>query len=81
MLNLKVQENEEAVVLHCNGDPAEMREVAAAARPISGRTAERLTRGEVLRRHRASEGFDRDDAEAQLDALLGGAQTSELAAR
>jgi beta-N-acetylhexosaminidase len=69
------------VVLHCNGDPEEMRQVAAAAGPISGRTADRLARGEVLRRHRAREGFDRDDAETQLDALLGGAQTSELAAR
>ncbi|MFL5269794.1 MAG: beta-N-acetylhexosaminidase [Stellaceae bacterium] len=69
------------VVLHCNGDPEEMREVAAAARPISARSAERLARAEVLRQDRAREGFDRGEAEAQLDALLGGAQTSELAAR
>jgi beta-N-acetylhexosaminidase len=68
------------VVLHCNGDPEEMREVAAA-RPISARSAERLARAEVLRQDHAREGFDRREAEAQLDALLGGAQTSELAAR
>jgi beta-N-acetylhexosaminidase len=60
------------IVLHCNGDPEEMREVAAAAGPILGRTEERLARGEALRRRRAREGFDRKKAEAQLDALLTG---------
>jgi beta-N-acetylhexosaminidase len=69
------------VVLHCNGDPEEMREVTAAARPISGRSAERLARAEALRQDRARNGFDRGEAEAQLDALLRASQISELAAR
>jgi beta-N-acetylhexosaminidase len=69
------------IALHCNGDPGEMQQVAAAAAPISGRTAERLARAEALRQDRARNGFDRGDAEAQLDALLAGAQISQFAAR
>jgi beta-N-acetylhexosaminidase len=68
------------LALHCNGDPSEMEEIAAAARPISHATAERLGRGEAMRRRCASDGFDRGEAEAQLDALLTGAPTTELAA-
>jgi beta-N-acetylhexosaminidase len=68
------------LALHCNGDPGQMEEIAAAARPISHDTAERLERGEAMRRRSASDGFDRGEAEAQLDALLTGAPTTELAA-
>lgn len=68
------------LALHCNGDPGEMEEIAAAARPISHDTAERLERGEAMRRRSVSDGFDRGEAEAQLDALLTGAPTTELAA-
>jgi beta-N-acetylhexosaminidase len=67
------------LALHCNGDPAEMEEVVSAARPISALTAARLGRGEVVRRGSAAKGFDRGEAEAQFDALLGGAPNSELA--
>ena len=69
------------IVLHCNGDPEEMREVAAAAGPISACAAERLARAEALRHDRARTGFDREEAEAQFGALMGGTQISELAAR
>jgi beta-N-acetylhexosaminidase len=65
------------LALHCNGNPAEMEEVAAAAATISPRTAKRLARGEAMRRKSASEGFDRVEAEAQFDALLAGARISE----
>jgi beta-N-acetylhexosaminidase len=66
------------LALHCNGMPGEMEEVVAAAGPISDRTTERLARGEAMRRRCAANGFDRGEAEAKLDALLGGAQISEL---
>jgi beta-N-acetylhexosaminidase len=69
------------LVLHCNGDPGEMEEIAAAAGPISERTAARLAQGEALRHRFAVDGFDRAAAEAQLDALLAGAPISELAER
>jgi beta-N-acetylhexosaminidase len=60
------------LALHCNGEPAEMDEVAAAARPIGDVTAERLRRGETLRRGSADSGFERGAAEARFDALLAG---------
>jgi beta-N-acetylhexosaminidase len=60
------------LALHCNGDPGEMEEVIAAARPISPLTAERLRRGEAMRRGSAANDFDRAEAEARFDALLGG---------
>jgi beta-N-acetylhexosaminidase len=59
------------LVLHCNGSPTEMEEIVAAAAMISPRTAERLARGEAMRCS-AANGFDREEAEAQLDALLAG---------
>ena len=61
------------LALHCNGDPSEMEEIAAAARPISDATAERLRRGEAMRSHPVANRFDRSEDEAQLDALLTGA--------
>jgi hypothetical protein len=54
-----------------------MEEIVAAVELISPRTAERLARGEAMR-HSAANGFDREEAEAQLDALLAGAITTEL---
>jgi beta-N-acetylhexosaminidase len=67
------------LALHCNGDPGEMEEVVAAARPISQLTAARLGRGEAMRRASAANGFDRVEAEARFDALLAGARISEVA--
>jgi beta-N-acetylhexosaminidase len=67
------------LALHCNGDPGEMEEVVAAARPISLLTAARLRRGEATRCGSAANGFDRREIEAQFDALLAGARISELA--
>jgi beta-N-acetylhexosaminidase len=66
------------LALHCNGDPGEMEKIAAAAGPISDATAERLRRGEAMRSHSVANGFDRSEAEAQLDALLTGARNMEL---
>ena len=66
------------LALHCNGDSAEMEEIAAAARPISDATAERLRRGEAMRSHFVANGFDRSEAGAHLDALLTGARNMEL---
>ncbi|MBV8508178.1 MAG: beta-N-acetylhexosaminidase [Alphaproteobacteria bacterium] len=66
------------LALHCNGDPGEMEEVVAAARPISPLTAERLRRGEAMRCGSAANGFDRKQIEAQFDALLAGARVSEV---
>jgi beta-N-acetylhexosaminidase len=61
------------LVLHCNGDPGEMEEIAATAGPISPLTMTRLARGEAIRRHSVANGFDREEAEARFDALLAGA--------
>jgi beta-N-acetylhexosaminidase len=58
------------LVLHCNGDPGEMKEVVAAARPISPFTAARLRRGEAMRLGSSTDGFDRAEAEVRFDALL-----------
>jgi beta-N-acetylhexosaminidase len=69
------------LALHCNGNPGEMEEVVAAAGRISDRAAERLARGEAMRRRCAINGFDRGEAEAKLDALLGDAPISELEKR
>ena len=69
------------LALHCSGNPAEMEEVAAAAPPITPRTVERLGHGEATRRRSASVRFDREEAEAQFDALLAGARISELTER
>ena len=59
------------LALHCNGSPAEMEEVGAEARMISPCTWKRLARGEAMRRP-VENGFDREEAEAQLEALLAG---------
>ena len=67
------------LALHCNGDPGEMEEVVAAARPISQFTEARLGRGEATRCGSAANGFDREEVEAQFDAFLAGSDISEIA--
>jgi beta-N-acetylhexosaminidase len=67
------------LALHCNGDPGEMEEVVAAARPISPLTAARLHNGDALRRGSPVNGFERAAAEARFDAILGGAHSLEVA--
>jgi beta-N-acetylhexosaminidase len=56
------------LALHCNGDLAEMEEIAAAIGPLSGAAVARLERGEAVRR--GSEEFDRSEAEPRFDALM-----------
>ena len=60
------------LALHCNGDPAEMEEIAAAARPMTPEAAARLARGEAMRGRRAA--FDREEAEHRFDELLAAAR-------
>src|SRR5437764_588070 len=67
------------LALHCNGDPGEMEEVVAAARPISQLTAARLGRGEAMRCGSPPNGFDRKEVEARFDELLAGAGISDAA--
>jgi beta-N-acetylhexosaminidase len=59
------------LVLHCNGDRAEMEEVVAAAAPMTSEAAARLMRGEAMRRPPGK--FDREEAERRFEALLAGA--------
>ncbi len=61
------------VVLHCNGDMAEMKAVAAGAGSLSG-TAARRAEVALARIPRRPEPLDRREAEARFDALLAGAQ-------
>jgi beta-N-acetylhexosaminidase len=58
------------VVLHCNGDRAEMTEIAEAARPLSAAGRARLERAQ--RRRGAARPIDRPALEARFDALLAG---------
>jgi beta-N-acetylhexosaminidase len=62
------------LVLHCNGDRREMEAIVTAAGPISSRTANRLARGEAIRRASGPKSFDRLEAEARFEALLAGAR-------
>lgn len=66
------------LVLHCNGDPAEMEEIVAAIGPVSPAAAARLARGEAMRlegmRGAAAE-FDRPAAERRFDALFAEARS------
>ena len=55
-------------VLHCNGDLAEMREIAAAAGALSERACERAARAAAARR--APDPFDAAAAVSRLDGLL-----------
>jgi beta-N-acetylhexosaminidase len=62
------------LVLHCNGNAREMEEVVTAAGPISAETSARLARAEAQRQRSMVAGFDRQDTEAQFDALLAAAR-------
>jgi beta-N-acetylhexosaminidase len=59
------------VVLHCNGDAAEMMAVADASRPLSADACRRLDAGDALRRDSAVP-FDRRAAQARFAALMAG---------
>jgi len=56
------------LVLHCNGNFAEMREVAAACRRLSGLSAARAEAALALRR--TPDEIDRADLEARLEAMF-----------
>jgi beta-N-acetylhexosaminidase len=62
------------VVLHCNGDLDEMREVAAETPELSGKALERA--GRALASRRTPQPFDRVAARAELDALMTRAGTT-----
>ena len=57
------------MVLHCNGDLDEMREVAREAPVLSGKALERAQR--ALASRKAPQPFDRVAARAELDELIG----------
>ncbi|MGE0259522.1 MAG: beta-N-acetylhexosaminidase [Alphaproteobacteria bacterium] len=59
------------LVLHCNGDMAEMEAVAAAARPLSAEVHARIARAEELRQSRRV-GFDARGAERRFAELISG---------
>ncbi|HUB96745.1 MAG TPA: glycoside hydrolase family 3 protein [Stellaceae bacterium] len=59
------------VVLHCNGDGAEMMAVARSSRPLSAEAQRRVEAGDACRRESAVP-FDRRRAEARFAALLAG---------
>jgi beta-N-acetylhexosaminidase len=62
------------VVLHCNGDLEEMRDLAAACPPLSADAIRRLTRAQAMRA--PPEPFDRERALQRLTALLGAGVTA-----
>ena len=57
------------VVLHCNGEMAEMLAVAAAVRPLDDRALQRLARAQAMKRPRAA--FDVAAAALRVEHLLG----------
>lgn len=59
------------VVLHCNGDMAEMEAVIAGARPLAGHAARRA-RAASGRIARTPEPFDAAEGRARFDAAFGG---------
>lgn len=60
------------VVLHCNGDPAEMSAVVAGTPALSGRAARRVEAAERRRAAQTTQDLDSIAAGAELDALLAG---------
>jgi beta-N-acetylhexosaminidase len=60
------------LALHCNGDRAEMEDIAAAARPLAAAGAARLARAAAMRRSPAA--FDRRETERRFDTLCTGAR-------
>ncbi|MCC7268888.1 MAG: beta-N-acetylhexosaminidase [Caulobacteraceae bacterium] len=59
------------VVLHCNGDMAEMKGVAAGTKSLSGKAARRA-RAALARIARAPEPFDAEEGRARFDAAFEG---------
>lgn len=59
------------VVLHCNGDLAEMKAVMSAMKPLAGQSARRA-RAALGRLARAPEPFDVTEARARFDAAFDG---------
>ncbi|MBP8247684.1 MAG: beta-N-acetylhexosaminidase [Phenylobacterium sp.] len=59
------------VVLHCNGDMAEMKAVIAGTRALTGRAAQRA-RAALGRIARVPEPFDAEEARARFDAVFEG---------
>jgi beta-N-acetylhexosaminidase len=57
------------LVLHCNGNMDEMRDVARETPELSGKALERARR--ALASRKAPMPFDREAARAELDALIG----------
>jgi beta-N-acetylhexosaminidase len=57
------------VVLHCNGDPAEMAAVADAARPLTGKAAVRAAAA-LARVADGAESFDQEASRRRFDAAL-----------
>ncbi|MBI5263184.1 MAG: beta-N-acetylhexosaminidase [Bradyrhizobium sp.] len=64
------------MVLHCNGNIEEMREVASQTPELSGRALERARRALSLRK--APQDFDRTAARVELDALIERANTASV---
>lgn len=58
------------LVLHCNGDLDEMRQVMAGTDALSPAAKGRLEQGEALRRSSLKSEFDPVDAQRRLDGLL-----------
>lgn len=58
------------MVLHCNGEMAEMEEVAAAAGALKGKALQRARA--ALKTRRRPQGFDRKSALKDLEALVSG---------
>ncbi|HET6969562.1 MAG TPA: beta-hexosaminidase, partial [Phenylobacterium sp.] len=59
------------VVLHCNGDMAEMKGVVAGTRTLKGRAARRAAAA-LARLPKAAEPFDAAEGRARFDAAFGG---------
>jgi beta-N-acetylhexosaminidase len=59
------------VILHCNGDMAEMRAVLAGTKPLAGKAKARAAAA-LARIVRAPEPFDVDEARARFDAAFDG---------
>lgn len=63
------------VVLHCNGDMAEMKGVIAGTKPLAG-TAARRAKAALARLAKVPEPFDLDEARARFDAAFDGRWTA-----
>jgi len=59
------------IVLHCNGDMSEMRQVAAGLSPLSPAAKARYERGQVRLRAMADSAIDPQHMRAELDRLIG----------